>query len=112
MIRRGISSFLKTFNGISSRAIFTSPQVLQEADDAVNVGKDEFLKQWDERVVSALKHPNFSSDWTEKETTEEPKTTEIPKKLKLNFYMPSEIIMEEKEVENEPMRLLEEICSG
>ena len=107
MLRRGFSQLLARCPAVTSRAICTSHPALQETDDAVNVGKEEFTKHWEQRAPSTLKTPNFASDWIDEssdaavpsdETKPTPSTTEIPKKLKLNFYMPSEIIMEATEV--------------
>ena len=101
MLRSGFGRLLSRCHDLSFRAIATTRLAFQEGEGEVAVGKEEFIKSWDERVASGLKTPNFASDWTEPKETEaqeEAKPTELPKKLRLNFYMPSEIIMEQTEV--------------
>lgn len=98
MLTRFASSFAVARNVL--RGVSTTPAVFQEAE----VGKEEFLKKWEKLAPASLKPPNFASDWTQPETDlkteeEEKKTTELPKKLKLNLYMPSEILMEQAEVD-------------
>jgi len=99
MLRRGTIA-LSRFTG-SYRAIFTTRPAFSEAEDVPKVGKEDFVNTWEQRVPNTLKAPNFSSDWTTAETKEEAEakpTTEIPKKLTFNFYMPTSIIMKETEV--------------
>lgn len=60
---------------------------------AAKTGKEHFLEVWQKHAPDGLNPPMFSSDWVAKKEEgaegEKDKTSGLPNKLTLNFYLPS-----------------------
>ncbi len=70
------------------------------AQESVQSSKDKFVDAFNKAVEgSMLNPPHFPSDFLEKKPEEEAKpSTELPKKLALNFYLPHESYFQNSEV--------------
>lgn len=82
---------------------FVSTAVILEEEKAPQTGKEAFLESWTKVAPASLSPPEFVGNWLKKvEKTDEEKEKEksgtLPSKVTLNFYMPSNILMEGEKV--------------
>lgn len=88
MLRRAAATLWRTN---LARGLATPSAAVDEA--AAKTGKESFLEVWQQHAPEGLSPPMFASDWVKKKEVEsegeKDKTSALPSKLTLNFYLPS-----------------------